>query len=116
MIVHGFYPLNDSHLDPNVRGESPEGFVIHRDITLGAMVAGVKAVTIKTPFGLGLGEVWGVIVLDNVGGTNQALAAFSAAGSGAGEVDITFHSTDATDITNYVVTVLIFGKIFPVNA
>lgn len=116
MVVHGFYPLNDSHLDPNVRGESPEGFVVHRDITLGAMVAGVKAVTIKTPFGKGLGEVWGVMILDNVGGTNHALAAFSAEGSGAGEVDITVHSTDATDTTNRVVSFLVFGKIFPVNA
>ena len=129
MFVHGFYPLNSSHLDPNVRGESPEGFVIVKDVAVGAMTAGKKAVTISNvPFGKGLGEVWGAEIIAGAdtgdvieGGSESDLNAVLvvgavAAGANAGQVAITIVSTSAGATANYTVTLKIYGRVLPVDA
>ena len=118
MQAENFYPLNSSVFDPNVRGESPEGFVILRDIVVGAMVAGVKTVTVlNIPFGKDLGEVYGVTILDSAGaGANEVLAVSAVAGTNAGEVDITIQSSDAAAVDNLTRSFILFGRILPVNA
>ena len=127
MIQDGFYPLNSSVFDPNVRGESPEGFVIVRDIAVGAMVAGKKAVTLSNvPFGKNLGEVWGAEIIAG-GDTGDVIDGGSAAdlnsvltvgavvaGASEGQVSVTLVATDATSTaSDYVVSLKVYGRILP---
>lgn len=130
MMQRMFFPLNDSMSDPNVRGDSPEGFTIIKDITVGAMTAGKAVITLTNiPFGKGLGEVWGAEIINGADAKdvisngsesdlNSVLTAGSVAlGSDPGEVDVVIVCTDATKTTNtYIVTLKVYGKILPLNA
>lgn len=129
MFQEGFYPLNSSVLDPNVRGESPEGFVIVRDVVVGAMTAGKKAVTLTNiPFGKNFGEVWGAEIiagadpLDTIAGGSESdlnavlVVGAVALGSNDKEVSVTIVSTNATSTGNYTVSLKVYGRINPVNA
>lgn len=130
MMQYGFYPLNDSMGDPNVRGESPEGFVIVKDVAVGALTAGKATVTLTNiPFGKGLGEVWGAEIIAGAdagrtleGGSESDLNVILvvgtvALGSGAGEVDVDIVSISAeSTAADYVVSLKVYGKILPLNA
>jgi hypothetical protein len=125
MQYHNFFPLNDTMQDPNARGTSPFGFTLHESITVGAMTAGAKTITLTgIPFGKNLGTVLGAELLNTDGGDavtaatpdlNPILSISAAAGSNAGEVDVTIKTSDATVTTNtYVVTFKLWGRILPV--
>ena len=118
MFIEGFYPFNASQYDPNIRGEAPVGIEVHRDIVIGAMVAGVKAVEIPSAFGKGLGEVWGCWLLNNAGaGANEALVATASNATGTdGTVTVTVQSSDAAAIDNNTRSIVLFGRIVPINA
>lgn len=127
MMQSGFFPLNDSMFDPNVRGESPAGFKIYRDVAVGALTAGAKELTVKAPFGKGLGEVWGAQLINSNGGavvttytpdTNPVLGIKAVIGTVAeGDVIVTITTPDATSTEDaLVVSFMVYGKILPVNA
>lgn len=127
MTQSGFYPLNDSQFDPNIRGESPAGFKIFRNIAVGAMTAGAKELTVKAPFGKNLGEVWGAQLLDTNGGAavtgftpdaNPVLGIKAVVGTVAeGDVIVTITTLDATSTESaLVVSFIVYGRILPVNA
>lgn len=121
-----FFPLNDSILDSNVRGESPLGFCVFENVAVGTMTAGKRDVTVKAPFGKGLGEVLGAVVINAWGGIdagftpdmNTTISVNAAIGSSAeGDVILSVYHPDATRTTNSTtVSVMVFGRIFPVNA
>lgn len=117
MFVEGIFPFNDSALDPNVRGEAPAVQEIHRDVAMGAMVAGIKVTSVDSKIGKGLGEVWGIIPLGTKGaGDNEALAFSAALSSTDGKVDITMHSTDATATDNLTISFILVGRLLPNDA
>ena len=112
MQIAGFFPLNDSRNDANVRGESPLGFSIYSNVSAGAMTAGAVSFDVAAPFGKGLGEVIGATLLGTVGGAaNMALTIKAAASSTAGNVTVTLQSTDAADIANHAVSFILYGKL-----
>jgi hypothetical protein len=125
MQYPNFFPLNDSMNDPNARGTSPLGFTLHENVTVGALTAGAKTVTLTgIPFGKGLGTVIGAELLNTDGGAavasytpdhNPILSIKAVAGSNAGEVDVTIKTSDATSTETIAsVSFKIWGRINPV--
>ena len=117
MVLEGVFPFNDSSYDPNIRGEAPAVQEIHRDVAMGAMVAGVKVTSVFSKIGKGLGEVWGILPLGTKGAGNNEVLAFEAALSATDDkVDITMHSSDATATDNLTIDFILVGRMLPVDA
>lgn len=121
-----FFPMNDSILDSNVRGESPIGFCLYEGIVPGSLTAGAITLTLKAPFGKGLGRVIGGQMLNNSGGAavagftpdlNPILAISAVIGTSAeGDILVTITTSDATVTSNsLVVSFLVWGQVYPVN-
>lgn len=116
MVLEGIFPFNDSSFDPNVRGEAPAVQEIHRDVVMGAMVAGIKVTGVLSKIGTGLGEVWGIIPLGTKGAGDNEVLAFSAALSSTDDtVDITMHSSDATATDDLTISFILVGRMLPID-
>lgn len=108
------YPLNNSLLDPMVKGGIPLALELHEDVNFGAMSSGVKTKEIVSAFGTGKGEVIGIIALKSRETTNLGLVYTVAASSTAGQLLITQNSTSGSSSTDVTNDFLIVGRIFPV--
>jgi hypothetical protein len=108
------FAFNTLEKDPNMRSACP--YVMQLAvIDPGAVTDGVVTVDIDSPFGLGLGTVFGIISLNSIFVANKGLLVSAVASGTAGKITITINSTDATDdVTDHAAFyVLLFGQILP---
>lgn len=113
MFYENLIALNPLNQDPNLRGEIPLAIEV-QEVDPDAMVAGIITIDVDSKFGKGKGEIWGGFLLDNIGADNEIIGVSVAASGTAGKATITFHSSDATSVSNLGVTkVLVVGKIVP---
>ena len=106
--------LNTVSQDKELRGEVPMVQQVEL-VTVGALVAGVKAVDVVSPFGKGKGEVLGAFILNNVVATNEVIGVKAVAhATDEGELTLTFASHNDTSTTNCgSLYVMIVGRILP---
>ena len=94
---------------------SSDGYEVQTDIAVGTLVAGVKAVDVKSELGKDKGIVLGVGVIKVTGaGANEVFRCDAAPSATAGMVTLTFRSslsTSTADIT--AANVVIYGTIIP---
>lgn len=109
--VFAFNPLSN---DPNLRDNAPMVIQMEK-IDPAAMVTGAITVDVKSPFGLGKGEVYGIQLLNTLATTNETIGASVALHSStAGYLTITINSDNATSTTNIsALYCLIYGRILP---
>lgn len=120
-------PLNSTQFDPvNQRGEAPYGQEYHIGVAVGALTAGKATIDVDSVFGKGLGEVYGIQLLNTDGGAavgaftpdlNPVLSAKAVLSATAGKVAITISTSDATSTDDtLVVSFVLTGRQLPVNA
>lgn len=115
-FIEGLFAFNPLSSDPNLRDSVPQVIQLEK-IAPGAMTAGVVTADIKSPFGKGKGEVYGIQLLNTLGDANEIIGASVAThASNDGELTVTFNSNDALSTTDIgEVYCLIYGKIHPNN-
>lgn len=110
------FPKNSVLDEPNLRGTVPNLMEeLHLDVVFGAMVAGVKTVDVDSAFGLGVGEVLGIIPFKTREAANLGLVYSVAASSTAGKVTITQNSTSNASTTNVTNSFYLIGRAYPVS-
>lgn len=114
MQAQNLFPLNNSLLDPVVKGGIPLALELHENVVVGAMVAGVKTVDVDSAFGKGKGEVIAVIPAKTREAANVGLVYAVAASGTDGKVTITQNSTSNSSTTNVTNTFILVGRVFPV--
>jgi len=113
MQIQNIFPLNNSLLDPIVKGNTPLALELHENVVMGAMTSGVITKDVNSAFGKGLGEVIGIIPLKTREAANLGLV-YSVAASGTdGAVTVTQNSTSSSATTNVTTSFFLVGRIFP---
>jgi len=107
------FPLNNSLLDPIIKGGIPLAFELHENVNFGANSSGAKTKELVSEFGTGKGQVLGVIPFKTRDSANQALVYLVAASSSTGQVLVTQNSTNGSSSTDVTNSFLLIGRIFP---
>ncbi len=112
MKGENLFPLNNLTQNIEMRGSVPMLMEFHQEV-MGAMSAGVKTTDFDSAFGLGLGEVLGIQLLNTTDSTNRTLGASVAASATAGKVSVTINSTNASSVVNHTLKFWLYGRIIP---